>query len=351
MTRAGASGASAAAGLLTDILPGVSRSFALSLRVLPAPLRHPLGVTYLVARAADTIADTRVLPPDTRLAALHALRRSLSKGDSTLPSLAGVTAGGQTPAERTLLARLPDVLAAYRRLESGDRDRALGVLLTLTQAMVEALERFPPEMADQIGALETRADLDRYTHLNAGCVGEFWTDMLVAHRPRCRGWDLPVMRGRGARFGQGLQLINVLRDLPRDLRIGRCYLPREELAALGLTPRDLLSPVMLPRVRPLLDTLIDDALGRLDEGRVYTLAVPRSEARLRLASLWPLLIGLGTLARLRRAENLLDPAVTVKVPRAKVRWIVARSLALVLSNRGLGAWAQRLAAAAKAPSS
>ncbi len=131
MTRAGASGASAAAGLLTDILPGVSRSFALSLRVLPAPLRHPLGVTYLVARAADTIADTRALPPGTRLAALHALRRSLSDGDSALPSLAGVTAGGQTPAERTLLARLPDVLAAYRRLESGDRDRALGVLLTL----------------------------------------------------------------------------------------------------------------------------------------------------------------------------------------------------------------------------
>ena len=92
--------------------------------------------------------------------------------------------------------------------------------------MVEALERFPPEMADRIGALDTRADLDRYTHLNAGCVGEFWTDMVVAHRPRCAGGICPRMRARGARFGQGLQLINVLRDLPRDLRIGRCYLPR-----------------------------------------------------------------------------------------------------------------------------
>ncbi len=348
MTRARASGEVAAPELLRDILPGVSRSFALSLRVLPRSLRRPFGVTYLVARAADTIADTRALPPSTRLAALHALRESLGAGAGPAPTLEGSTSGGHTPAERTLLARLPDVLAAYRALEPGDRERALAVLLTLTQAMVEALERFPPEMADRVGAFDTRADLDRYTHLNAGCVGEFWTEMVVAHRPQCAAWDLPAMRLRGARFGQGLQLVNVLRDLPRDLRIGRCYLPASELAALGLVPQDLLNAASLPRVRPLLDALIDEALLRLDEGRAYTLAVPRREARLRLASLWPLLIGLGTLARLRRAENLLDPAVTVKVSRGEVRWLLARSLALVWSDRGLSAWTQRLAAAATA---
>jgi farnesyl-diphosphate farnesyltransferase len=258
-------------------------------------------------------------------------------------------AGDQGAAERTLLARLPDVLAAYRALEPEDRDRALGVLLTLTRGMVEALEHFPPEMADRVGAVETRADLDRYTYLNAGCVGEFWTDMVVAHRPRCAGWDLPRMRAHGARFGQGLQLVNVLRDLPRDLRIGRCYLPRTDLGRLGLAPQDLLDPATLPRARPLLDALIDEALACLDDGRAYTLTVPRREARLRLACVWPLLIGLGTLARLRRAENLLDPGVTVKVPRAEVRWLLARSLALVWSDRGLGAWVRRLAADAGAP--
>ena len=212
--------------------------------------------------------------------------------------------------------------------------------------MVESLEHFPPEMADRVGALDTRADLERYTHMNAGCVGEFWTDMVVAHRPRCARWDLPAMRARGVRFGQGLQLVNVLRDLPRDLRIGRCYLPSADLAKLGLVPHDLLNPAALPRLRPLLDELIDDALAHLDQGRGYALAVPRREARLRLASLWPLLIGLGTLARLRRAENLLDPSVVIKMTRGEVRWLLARSLALVWSDRGLDAWARRLALAA-----
>ena len=346
MTRAGASGQSAAPDLLTDILPGVSRSFALSLRVLPQPLRRPFGVTYLVARAADTIADTRALAPAARLATLRALRDALGEDAGAAPSLSEPPAGGQTAEERALLARLPDVLGAYRALAPADRERARAVLMTLTQAMVESLQRFPPEMADRVEAFDTRADLDRYTYLNAGCVGEFWTDMVMAHRPRCVGWDRAAMRTRGVRFGQGLQLVNVLRDLPRDLRIGRCYLPSADLTTLGLVPHDLLSPAALPRLRPLLNALIDDALLHLDQGRAYTLTVPRRETRLRLASLWPLLIGLGTLARLRRAENLLDPSVVVKISRGEVRWMLARSLVLVWSDGGLDGWARQLTLAA-----
>jgi farnesyl-diphosphate farnesyltransferase len=335
-----------AGDLLRDVLPGVSRSFALSLSVLPGSLRRPFGVTYLVARAADTIADTRALAPAARLTALHTLRGALADETSTTPTPGEPPPGGQTAAERALLARLPEVLTAYRGLDPADRERARAVLLTLTQAMVESLERFPPEMADRIGALDMRADLDRYTYLNAGCVGEFWTDMVMAHRPRCARWDRATMRTRGVRFGQGLQLVNVLRDLPRDLRIGRCYLPSADLTTLGLVPHDLLSPAALPRLRPLLNTLIDEALAHLDEGRAYTLAVPRREARLRLASLWPLLIGLATLAQLRGAENLLDPSVVVKVSRREVRWMLARSLAVVWSDGGLDGWARRLALAA-----
>ena len=333
------------ADLLRTLLPGVSRSFSLSLRVLPPSLRSPFGLTYLLARAADTIADTRALPPGDRRAQIELVRVAIRGGDATtLRTVASRVAPDHAPAERTLLERLPEMLAAYRALPPDDRARAETVLATLTQAMLDALERFPAEAAGRVGALGTRADLDRYTYMNAGCVGEFWTDMVVAHRPRCAGWDVPLMRARGGRFGQGLQLVNVLRDLPRDLRIGRCYLPRVELAALGLAPEDLLGPAASARLRPLVATLIDQALAHLEEARRYTLAVPRLEPRLRLACAWPLLFGLGTLARLRRAENLLDPAVTVKIPRAEVRRHLAISAALVASNRGLTAYARRLSA-------
>jgi farnesyl-diphosphate farnesyltransferase len=245
-----------------------------------------------------------------------------------------------------LLQRLPEVLAAYRRLDRGDRARSQTVLLTLTQAMLDALARFPAETEGRVGALVTPEDLDRYTYMNAGCVGEYWTDVVVAHRRRCATrWNVPPMRSRAVRFGQGLQLVNVLRDLPRDLRIGRCYLPRLDLAGLGLTPEELLDPRAAGRLRPLVRRLVGRALDHLSDGLAYTLAVPRREARLRLACAWPLLIGLATLARLARADALLDPDVVVKVPRAEVRRQLALSSALVWSNRGLRTYARRLAGA------
>lgn len=261
--------------------------------------------------------------------------RAAIRDESVAPDIAG---------GEELLQRLPEVLAAYRRLEAGDRARSQAVLLTLTQAMLDALARFPAETEGRVGALVTLEDLDRYTYMNAGCVGEYWTDAVIAHRRRCAArWNAPLMRARGVRFGQGLQLVNVLRDLPRDLRIGRCYLPRVDLAALGLTPEELLDPKAAGRVRPLVRRLIGRALDHLSDGLAYALAVPRREPRLRLACAWPLLIGLATLARLARTDTLLDPEVVVKVPRSEVRRQLAVSSTLVWSNRGLRAYATRLA--------
>jgi farnesyl-diphosphate farnesyltransferase len=338
-------GPARAGDLLRRVLPAVSRSFALSLRILPAPLRAPIGVTYLVARAADTLADTAALPPAERRAHLDALRAAIGSPDraaargARLADLARRVAPDIAPGERALLARLPEVLAAHHALPPDDRDRAARVLAILTAAMADTLARFPAETEGRLGALDTLDDLDRYTYGNAGCVGEFWTDALVARRPSCRGWDLDLMRARGARFGQGLQLVNVLRDLPRDLLIGRCFLPRVELTALGLRPEDLRAPSVQPRLQPLLDRLVAEARLRLDDGLGYTLAVPRREWRLRLASVWPLLIGRSTLDRLARAERLLDPTVVIKVPRREVRAILIRSLVAVGSDRRLAALA------------
>ena len=143
------------------------------------------------------------------------------------------------------------------------------------------------------------------------------------------------MEARGVRFGKGLQLTNILRDLAQDLRLGRCYLPRVELAALGVQPEELLNPPTLGRVRPLLNDLLDLTLTYYREGWAYTLAIPRHEWRLRLACAWPLLIGLSTLALVGRSEQLLDPQVRVKIARVRVYAILLRSLLTVWSDRAL----------------
>ena len=65
------------------------------------------------------------------------------------------------------------------------------------------------------------------------------------------------------------------------------------------------------------------ALGHFDAAEEYLLAVPRRSVRLRLACLWPLLLGLATLARVARGGTWLDPDTTVKVSRGWVYRMMA----------------------------
>lgn len=330
--------------LTSALLKSVSRSFYLSLSVLPSAVRPAIALAYLLARAADTIADTRLIDRRLRITHLLALRSELDTAVAgRLEAVVAATRGVQSlAAERALLERLPDCLAAYRALPADDRRRVRCVLETIIEGMTEDLTRFPGEDEGGLAALETRADLDRYTYLVAGCVGEFWTEVHVAHRPRLRHWDLPKMTALGVRFGKALQLTNVLRDLPRDLRQGRCYLPRHDLALLGLDPKDLLDPKVGPQLRPLLVELLNVALDHYEAGWQYTFAIPRRETRMRLACAWPLLIGLHTLDLLAQAPNWLDPEVVLKVPRIRVYGMMAQSVATVWSTRALARKARQL---------
>jgi len=327
--------------LLGDLLRQVSRSFYLSLAILPRPLREPLGLAYLLARAADTVADTRLIARPERVSHLQTLRRAYADGLDDVAGVALACAPHQANAhERRLLERVDAVLAAVTRLPEADRERVRAVLTTITDGMLFDLARFPGEDAGGLTALETLDDLDRYTYLVAGCVGEFWTDLHLAHRPRLVGWDAAVMRATGVRFGKALQMTNVLRDVPSDLAQGRCYLPACELVALGLAPADLLTAAGAARARPLLTRLLGIALGHYDAAWRYTLAIPRLEWRMRLACVWPLFIGQATLEALAAHPNPLA-AAPVKISRTAVRAILARSTFSIGSNSALAAAAAR----------
>ncbi len=323
--------------LLGEILKGVSRSFYLSLTVLPKDLRRPVGLAYLLARAADTIADTRLISREKRLEHLELFRAEVQEtGSGCIQEVTEALTGPQTISEeRELLARLGDCFTIYRALDSADRDRVRDVILTITEGMRIDLTTFPSEEEGRIIALKTRSDLDRYTYCIAGCVGEFWTEIHMAHRPSLASWDAADMKKRGIRFGKALQMTNILRDLSTDLSLGRCYLPQDDLETLGLAPEDLLDPRAITRLKPVLEDLLRLTLSHYEEGWRYTLAIPRREVRMRLACAWPLLIGLKTLARVAQGKNLLDPDTVVKISRTEVYRILLRSLALIGSNRFL----------------
>jgi farnesyl-diphosphate farnesyltransferase len=331
--------------MLGPLLKSVSRSFYLTLRVLPKAMREPVGLAYLLARAADTIADTTLLPPQQRLEFLLAFRACVNgTGDREVLERIAVEVGtGQRDSdEKKLLESLKPALALLGQMEAPDLEAVRAIVATLTQGMEFDLRTFPDESSGNLIALQEYADLDRYTWFVAGCVGEFWTKMTWAHAPGSLAGEAELMLERGVRFGKALQLTNILRDCGKDLRIGRCYLPSSILARYGLAPEELLQMQNSKRSRPLLFELVRRDLDHYRAAMDYTLALRPSAIRLRLACLWPLLIGLETMALLVRNEAWLDPAKASKIGRGHVYRIMTRSLLSARSNRLLRKWMERL---------
>jgi farnesyl-diphosphate farnesyltransferase len=329
------------------VLKGVSRAFYLSLRVLPKGLREPMGLAYLLGRAADTIADTTALPPSERMEHLLCFRQQVrGDGDPTALEAMAVALAGQQPreSERLLLESLGQAFGLLGEMTEDDARRVRIVVDTLTRGMEFDLSTFPSEESGDLAALKTDEALDSYTYLVAGCVGEFWTDFTIEYTDALAHWDRDEMAALGVRFGKALQFTNVLRDVPADLRIGRCYLPESRLADVGLAPSDLLAPGKAEQARPVLVAGIRAALGHFTAAEEYLLAIPRRCFRLRLAAAWPILIGLGTLEALAKNAAWLDPTRPSKVTRPWVYRMVGLSLLAIGSNRFMRAWIVRLMA-------
>lgn len=321
--------------LLRAVLRSVARSFYLTLAVVPRDVRTQVGVAYLLARAADTITDTNLIERSQRLQYLTRFREWVMDPIKREDVLRAVQAalmvhlddprsGLQTrQGERTLLTHLVECGHLLHRFAPADQALTSQVVGTLSHGMQKDLTRFPGHTIQTLAALRTLDDLDQYTYDAAGCVGDFWTRLMCAHRAALRAWDVEAMATVGIRFGKGLQLTNVLRDLATDLRRGRCYIPTALLEPAGLNPANLLDPATLPKFRPVLIQLIRAALEHLDQGWLYTMAIPCREVRLRLACAWPILFALKTLQHVSVSPSLLNPGVTLKMTRGEVYWIMA----------------------------
>ncbi len=311
--------------VLKSLLRDVSRSFYLTLRVLPAAVRPQIGLAYLLARTTDTVADTELVPLERRLNALAALRARIL-GNSQDPVDFGDFAKQQgSPSERLLLERAEGALACLHELGAEDLQLVRNVLNTITSGQELDLRRFDGASEKNLIALTVDNELDDYTYRVAGCVGEFWTRMCRAHLFPTAQLDDVEMLTKGVRFGKGLQLVNILRDLPSDLRHGRCYVPLEALRSAGLKPSDLLERSNRPKFHPVLETYLSRAEQHLRAGWEYTIALPRRCVRVRLACAWPLQIGWETI-QLLRAGNVLSPEPRIKASRRKVRQLMLSSL-------------------------
>lgn len=290
------------------LLREVSRSFYLSIRVLPRPMRRPVALAYLLARASDTLADTPGVPVGEKRRLLDGFDRELDGGAADWRrEIPGFAARQRHAGEKRLLEALDGIFDELRALPDAERRPVTEVARTIVSG--QRLD------VDRAAAGETRmrdADaLEDYCHRVAGCVGLFWTRIGFATLGRrFSEHSSGDLEAAGERFGRGLQLVNILRDLPADLDEGRCYLPVEP------RPEAILAESARWR---------EVARRRMADGLDYARRL--RGRRLRLAVALPALLGLETLDLLDAADW---PALKggVKVGRRTVRRSFRRALLL-----------------------
>ena len=262
------------------LLKRVARSFQLSLRILPASIRPTLSLAYMLARATDSIADASSAPAFQRLALLRGLPDLFPEKSPDI---------GLEGAEKQLLTLLPQLLDILKTLP--DREEITAVWRIILRGQIFDVERFPSEPAETPCPALTPAELEEYTYLVAGSVGEFWTRICFKNIAGYSSLALEEMLPTARRFGQALQLVNILRDRLSDAAQGRVYIPDERFYEEMRHVHEL-----------------------LESGDAYAAAVrPRA---LRAACRLPLDLARQTLTLVAEHPLGLD----VKVPRYKV-WL------------------------------
>ncbi|MEM9481711.1 MAG: squalene/phytoene synthase family protein [Verrucomicrobiota bacterium] len=317
-----------------ELLASVSRSFYLSLRVLPAPVRGPMSLSYLLARASDTIADASeaVADPKVRIDLLDRLGTVVNAGadERFFEDVAEMLGTKHHHAgEAILMSRLRECHKWLSLLSEDTQKLIREVLRLIFEGQRLDLERFEvPAVKPQ--ALSCDGELDEYTYLVAGSVGEFWTAICQLLLSRPYSLDNDEMRSLAVDFGKGLQLINIIRDCPKDLATGRCYLP------VG----DSVNAMEGQDFQPHLNSALKTSSKHLQAGMRYVEAT--NNLRLRFAAALPLALALKTSKALKAADwATLEKGV--KVSRPEVKALMKQLAWRSLRRNWIGGFLDRLA--------
>ncbi len=297
-----------------QILPHVSRTFALTIPQLPAELRISVTNAYLLCRIADTIEDEPALSPPETLAFLQRFMAALAgRGDpQALSQGTRETPLGSNPADG---ARIGGQYAAGHQRDRGVERSATHGDSSLRRAHVlwNAAFSVDRQLATDCPRL---TDLDDYCYYVAGVVGRH------AHRPVLRVFAAIARRRAGLQahavsFAQGLQMTNILKDVWEDRSRGACWLPQDVFSRHGVDLSRLAPEPSDPRFAAGMQELVAVAHAHLRNALEYTLLIPAGETGIRRFCLWAIGLAVLTLQKINQNPRF-TAGVQVKVSRRAV---------------------------------
>lgn len=317
---------------LSHLLRVSSRTFALGIERLPAPLRASVRVAYLLLRIADYLEDHETMPAERKASLLELWERVLAgqvRVDVWTERLELRTA---TTGEALVAQHAERVTQALDELPAAHRAVVVRHVRDATLGMARWALRGP--------RIRDEADLDDYMHEVAGRVGHLLTELFAEHSRRIRRAAVRLMV-LGREFGLGLQTVNVIRGLRSDRDRGWIYVPESFIEPLCLTRETLFDPAHRRMALTVVDRLADKATRHLESAVAYVKAIPRTHHSIRLFCVYPLLFAVRTLAISRGNPGILS--AEAKISRSEVQRIVRAANLYAWSDRWLVGYCQRLA--------
>lgn len=313
-----------------EILPSVSRTFALTIPQLPESLCLAVSNAYLLCRIADTIEDDVALTAqqkhlfhDVFTAVVHGQSSSESFADQLYPLLSQRT----LEAERELVRRTPQIARITQALNTRQRK----ALQRCVRIMCEGMPRF--QRNKSLSGLKDQHELDQYCYFVAGVVGEMLTELFCDYSDEIAQRHDEMMK-LSVSFGQGLQMTNILKDIWEDRKSDTCWLPREVFRQAGYDLDNLAPGQYDTAFGAGLERVVGVAHAYLRNALAYTQLIPSRETGIRRFCLWS--IGLAVLT-LRKIHNnpRFTAGVEVKVSRRAVKATILTTNLAARSNGAL----------------
>jgi farnesyl-diphosphate farnesyltransferase len=318
------------------ILPAVSRTFALSIRILPGQLGKAVRNAYLLCRIADTVEDEAGRSAAEKAALFDALAACFEGPEATTAFVRRVESIAGDPAHVRLARNANLVFDEYRALPGRTRE-CVG---RWVREMIGGMRKFTLAYPEGI-RIQTLDEYREYCYYVAGTVGYMLTDLWREHSGSIGPREYAALRERSRAFGEALQTVNILKDVAQDARHeNSIYIPEQVLREHGSAHDTVLAGEHADANRAALGALVQLAWQDLELATEYLLAIPRRAVAIRLFCALPLLFAYATLRDLTRKPSALA-GTGVKISRKEVKSLTALSMVGVFSNRWLARLVQR----------
>jgi 4,4'-diapophytoene synthase len=313
-----------------EILPGVSRTFALTIPALPEQLAVVVTNAYLLCRLADTIEDDVGLSHAAKVdfhERFVAVVEGTEDAERFAADLAPRLSDRTLADERELIRNAAKIIRVTHGFSTAQRAALTRCVRIMCQGMPEFQRR------KSLDGLRNLEEMDTYCYYVAGVVGEMLTELFCLHCP-----ELQQHRERLARlaisFGQGLQMTNILKDVWDDREAQTCWLPRSVFKDPSFRLDKLDEQHTSATFVDGLQELIGIAHAHLRAAMEYTCLIPKRETGIRKFCFWAIGLAVLTLRKIHRNPTFTS-AAEVKVSRRTVKATVVTTNMTLMSNRAL----------------